>query len=470
MPRGTPGSNLFRVLESRTPGLNRGRQLAGALALLLAHRAGFAGVPAGTPAASPNGRPNIILIVLDTVRADAVGPRSNGKTNTPFLDAWGRKGIVFRKAISPADYTSSSHFSMLTGAPPSLRGTADDLPGLSVVSMLNDAGYDTLGLSANAVVDPGTLACAAPFQTFVSSPYVTPTSVSQELFERFLLYRTGSGEHVAGQDSNLGKLLCSAEEMNVRLERLLASCGGSKRPRFVFLNLVDAHHPYMPPKPFAPSAERLAREFPVNGDPRGGRPDLGNEPRESGGCLPEWYHADRYSPASLRFLRELYDAEIRHVDHELRRTFEILARAGLLENAIVVVTSDHGEAFGEHGLLAHGMSQCGVHLPEAYEVPLLIRSYGLTLRATDRRSEVPRTIRLADSIRVWAGTAMPGRPDLDPLAVPAAKARESLKAPIPVAREAAPGKTDSPSAKLSAEQRRENEELARRLRSLGYLH
>lgn len=218
MPRGTPRSNLFRVLESPTPGLNRGRQLAGALVLLLAHRAGFAGVPRGTPAASPNGRPNIILIVLGTVRADAVGPRSNEKTNTPFLDAWGRKGIVFRKAISPVDYTSSSHFSMLTGAPPSLRGTAVDLPGLSVVSMLNDAGYDTLGLSANAAVDPGTLACASPFQTFVSSPYVTATSVSQEIFERFLLYRTGSGEHVAGQDSNLGSLLCSAEEMNVRLE------------------------------------------------------------------------------------------------------------------------------------------------------------------------------------------------------------------------------------------------------------
>jgi len=469
--------------ESRAPALNRALQLAGALVLVLAHREGFAAVPAGIPAASLNGRPNIILIVLDTFRADRIGALRNGKSLTPFLDEWAKKGLVFRKALSPADVTPQSHFAMLTGYPPDALGTQVDVPGLSAIAELNAVGYDTIGLSANPSVDPATMNCVVPFQTFVSSPYVTATPVTAEIAERMQRYRITPHEN-KGLEVCLGKVLSSAEAMNERLEGVLQGCepGRRGRPVFLFMNFFDTHDSYMPPAGFGPTPDRLWKEWPVNGDIRR-FPVQGNNPRHLRLVSPYMY-ADNYTAAELKFLIELYDGCVRYLDAQLRHTFRLLERHGLLRNAVVVLTADHGEALGESGFLAHGL---GGFLEKPFEVPLVIRGYGVSVRPTGPVSALTRTARLADSLRIWARTDDGQDPpantfrrhfNLDPLAR-IGSTRLRLRKGIPPASEgsgspttATPAVSDSTTKNgkaLTKEEKERNEELARRLRSLGYI-
>lgn len=448
--------------------------------LLAAFPIGTAPASAAEAQAATPSRPNIILIVLDTFRADRVGALRNGKSLTPFLDEWAKSGLVFRKALSPADVTPQSHFAMLTGYPADAYKTPVDVPALSVVADMNAVGYDTIGLSANPSVDPATMSCAAPFQTFVSSPYVTATQVPEELFERIQRYRVPT-RVLDSLDMCLGKLLCSAEAMNERLEGVLEGCepGRSGRPVFLFMNFFDTHDVYAPPAGFGPSAERLWAAWPVNGDIRG-FPFQGNNPRHLRLVSPYMY-ADNYTPAQLKFLTELYDGGVRYLDAQLRRTFELLERHGLLRNAIVVLTADHGEALGEEGFLAHGL---GGFLEKPFEVPLVIRGYGVSLKPTGSVSALTHTDRLADSFRIWARTDDGREPapntfrrafNLDPLArneshsaghlltVPLASSSSGSAAP------ATPTTTPDEKAKTK-EQRERDAEAIRRLRSLGYLN
>lgn len=448
--------------------------------VLLAAFAGLVGPRAQASPPPPNDRPNIILIVLDTFRADRIGARRDGKSLTPFLDEWAKRGLVFRKALSPADHTLQSHFAMLTGYPADAYGTPVDVPALSVIADMNAVGYDTIGLSANPSVDPATMSCVAPFQTFVSSPYVTATPVPQELFERIQRYRVPS-RVLDSLDMCLGKLLSSAQVMNDRLEGVLGGCepGRRGRPVFLFMNFFDTHDVYAPPAGFGPSADRLWAAWPVNGDIRG-FPVQGNNPRHLRPVAPYMY-ADNYTAEGLKFLTELYDGGVRYLDAQLRRTFELLERHGLLRNAVVVLTADHGEALGEEGFLAHGL---GGFLEKPFEVPLVIRGYGVPLKPADSVSALTHTDRLADSFRIWARTDDGREPppntfrrafNLDPLAridalpagrrrtVPPASANPGSTSP------ATPATTADEKAKTK-EQRERDAEAVRRLRSLGYLN
>jgi arylsulfatase A-like enzyme len=428
---------------------------------------------AGSQAAPPpprDGRPNIILIILDTVRADRVGPRKDGTTLTPFLDSWARGGLRFTRAMSPADVTPPSHFSMFTGLPGGLIGTSADTPEASVVAELNEAGYDTIGLSANPAVDPAALSSAKPFQTFRSSPYLTHTPIRAEVYETYVRHRLASNV-VDGLDVPLAVTLASADEMNLRLEEVLSGCepAGSRRPVFLFMNFFDVHDPYVPPPPFAVSAERLWKEWPVNGDIRH-FPVQGRNPRGLRAVSPYMY-ADNYEPGQLRFLVSLYDRQVQYLDSRLRNTFETLRRHHLLENAVVVVTADHGEALGEEGFLAHGL---GGFLEKPFEVPLLIRGYGRRLRPAGSLAARTQTVRITDSIRAWASLdvsppqAFRRSFNLDPLATLERPAVLPYRPqPVVQKRPAEPG-TDR--KEPAPEQAKRDAELARRLRSLGYLN
>lgn len=440
---------------------------------------GHPAIATHAPPRAGSSRPNIILIVLDTARADRVGPQKNGTTLTPFLDALARRGLAFRNAFSPADATPASHFSMLTGYPAGAFTSSLDVPGLSVVSDLNQAGYDTVGLTANPNVDPATMSAIRPFQTFVSSPFVTPSDVTRDVYEQILKYRLGPPGDPRELDSSLGKLLSSAESMNARLSDVLQRCGDglSRRPFFLFLNLLDAHDPYVPPGRWAPSQQELMAEWPVNGDLRthvGGRKP---------GRLPvarPWQYATRFSPAGIRFLRELYDRGIQHLDSQLSLTFEILASHGLLHNTVVVVTSDHGEALGEHGYFSHSLAtEYGIYLEENFRVPLVIRGYDVLLRPMEKPGKKFDTSRIADSIRVWAGigpvNAAEGfstfSANLDPIAViEPMRPSDSPSKTIMTSSSMAHNVTPPPPGASPADRRQENKELIRRLRALGYLN
>jgi arylsulfatase A-like enzyme len=183
--------------------------------------------------------------------------------------------------------------------------------------------------------------------------------------------------------------------------------------------------------------------------------------------VPRWRRAGDLSTSDVAFLRSLYDAEVRSLDARLSDTMKILAANGLLDRAVVVVTSDHGEAFGEQGYLCHALEQHGIHIPELYRVPLLVRGYGVSLTPAKRRAERFSTVALADSFRSWAGLTRGVGPELDPIAVLASPAAKEHKAPKFQA-PAPPPLVERPLPK-SADEKARDEELARRLRSLGYL-
>ncbi|MBK9063678.1 MAG: sulfatase-like hydrolase/transferase [Acidobacteria bacterium] len=453
-----------------------GRRVA-AILVLLAAFAGLAGPRAQASPPPPRDRPNIILIVLDTVRADALGRRAGARaSNTPFLDAWSKHGLAFTGALSPADSTPGSHFSMLTGYPAGVYTSEADRATASVVHQLNVAGYDTLGISANGSVDPALMHSIEPFQSFVTSPAFRPTALSAEGWDTLQRNDAVPQPVPHGIEPNLAKELASAETINERLTELLSVCrppNGFRRPVFLFLNFVDAHDPYFPPRSAGPPDSDLASRWPLTGDLRRGRPEVRPQPAESGEVpsrenVPRWRRATDLAPRDLEFLRSLYDGEVRSLDTRLAATMKILAAAGLLERAIVVVTSDHGEAFGEQGYLAHALEQHGIHVPELYQVPLLLRGYGVTLAPTKGLRERFSTASLADSFRSWAGLTRGVGPELDPIAVLSSARRKRLDAPKAVV--AAPESTAAkPRAPETAEERARDEELARRLRSLGYL-
>jgi arylsulfatase A-like enzyme len=456
--------------------LSRGRRVTAILAVLLA-LAGFARLQVQASPPPLKGRPNIILIVLDTVRADAVGRQAGGESsNTPFLDAWARHGLVFTQARSPADLTLRSHFSILTGYPAGAYGSNVDTPQASVVAALNTAGYETLGISANPVVDPALMRSIEPFQTWAKSPWVTPTVLSRELWETAQRHDVQPAPVVPalGLEPIFAKLLTSAEVINDRLRALLSAChpsDGFARPVFLLVNFLDAHEPYFPPRSAGPSDSTLIAHWPRTGDLRRNRPESRPEPVISGEAwskenVPRWRRASDLNAHDIAFFRSLYDAEVRGLDARLAQTMRILDDAGLLRHAIVVVTSDHGEAFGEQGFLAHALELHGFHLPVLYHVPLLIRGYGLTLKPARRLNDAFSTAALADSFRIWAGLTLAG-PDVDAIAVVTASKRP-LTAPAPAV--TAPNTRTGP-AKVhkTAEEKERDQELARRLRSLGYL-
>jgi hypothetical protein len=310
---------------------------------------------------------------------------------------------------------------------------------------------------------------------------VTETPVTEEIFERIQRHRI-TPRVLDGLDMYLGKLLSSAEAMNERLDSVLGSCepGREGRPVFLFMNFFDTHDVYMPPEGFGPSPERLWAAWPVNGDIRR-FPVQGNNPRHLRPVAPYMY-ADNYTASQLKFLAELYDGDVRYLDSQLRKTFELLERHGLLRNAVVVLTADHGEALGEEGFLAHGL---GGFLEKAFEVPLVIRGYGITVNPTDAVSATTHTDRIADSVRTWARTDEGSEPqpntfrrafNLDPLAridlpptvrhrpVPLASGVPALDMPTlrtPL--------TTNGTAQTKEEKDRAAEAI-RRLRSLGYLN
>ncbi|HEX5855804.1 MAG TPA: sulfatase-like hydrolase/transferase, partial [Thermoanaerobaculia bacterium] len=244
---------------------------------------------------------------------------------------------------------------------------------------------------------------------------------------------------------------------------------GFRRPVFLFLNFIDAHDPYLPPRSAGSPDSELAAHWPLTGDLRQGRPEVRPQPAESGEIptrdnVPRWRRAADLGPRDLAFLRSLYDGEVRSIDARLSDTMKILAANGLLERAVVVVTSDHGEAFGEQGYLAHALEQHGIHVPELYRVPLILRGYGIALTPAKRRTERFSTAALADSFRSWAGLTRGVGPELEPVAIAATSDRHRTAAAPPRADAAPP----VPAAK-NADEKARDEELARRLRSLGYL-
>lgn len=301
---------------------------------------------------APAGAPNILFIVMDTVRAESLGLDGRGRPIAPVLDRLARRGVRFEQARATAPWTLPSHASMFTGRLPHELSTRLDRPldstYATIAEFANGHGYDTAGFVAN------TFFCSRWFG--LSRGFVHYEDVAIEARE--VLRSSGLGRSIARKLATASNDRPTAyferkDAATINAELIGWLRGRPKgRPYFAFLNYYDAHDPYLTPE---------------NEGERSSRPSRSAAELE---VLRDWHRASRggVRPEHVRLAREAYEECLGYLDRQIGRLFEGLEAMGALENTIVVITSDHGEEFGEHGFFGHGQRLYS----QVLHVPLLV--------------------------------------------------------------------------------------------------
>jgi arylsulfatase A-like enzyme len=324
----------------------------------------------GTSCASEE-RFNILLISLDTLRADHLTLYGYERDTSPHLKSLAEQGVVFDHAFSQSPKTATSHMTLFTGLYPSVHGIenlseqnrrlSEEIPTLA--TLLSRAGYQT-----EAVVGGGNVAGELGFD------------------QGFELY-AGSAD---------------AEDMFRQAHQVLDRVTGDERPFFVFLHTYEVHDPYVP-------REEYARMY-VDPDYAGEIIGSLDELIEQAGGQEYWrqYNAywsrvDPQSAADAQHLRDLYDAEIRFTDEALAAFVARLEDEGFFEDTIVVVLSDHGEEFFEHGAVLHNTLY-----QEVLQVPLVfLLPAELGIDAGQRIEAIVRLIDVKPTLLELAGVELP---------------------------------------------------------------
>ena len=314
-------------------------------------------------------RPNILLISIDTLRADHLSSYGYGRETSPALDRLAENGVLFERAIAPTSWTLPSHLSMLTGLEISAHGIADDrqwtwvdangepltpnLAGRFLPEMLQDAGYRTAGFHTWKYLDeqfgfgPGFEVYERLGHTFYSHPVVSKRFDELRAANDVEALKRLRDEHPELFDVARK----STPEVLERGREWISEARASTpdQPFFCFLHLFDVHDPYTPPPPFDTKFD------PDYDGPIDGR-------NVTSGDSPVRGDMD---PRDLAHLIALYDGEIAYVDAQLAGLFAWLETEGIAEDTIVVVTSDHGEEFFEHGHKTHRrqLYRESVHVP-----------------------------------------------------------------------------------------------------------
>ena len=303
--------------------------------------------------ASPSRAPNVLMIVMDTVRAQNLSLYGYGRQTTPNLERWAKSGVVFERAISSSPWTLPSHASMFTGRWPHELSTnwedALDTTYPTLAEALSAHGYITAGFVANTNylgyefgLDRGFV----HYEDYIVSPQEILISSSLGRW----LATDSSIRSILGYYDNITRQ--DAAAINDHFLAWLA--GTEHRPFFAFLNYFDAHEPYLPPSPFT---EKFGPDQPRRNHL------LIQDLRRS--LRKEWF---KRPESEINTEIDMYDGAIAYIDHQLDQLFGELQKRGILNNTIVIVTADHGEQFGEHGLFLHGNSL----YPPLLHVPLMI--------------------------------------------------------------------------------------------------
>ena len=313
--------------------------------------------------------PNVLLISIDTLRADHLSSYGYERGTSPRLDALAAEGVRFADCVSTTSWTLPSHLSLLTGLEISAHGVCDDrlwnrpegaglpLRGTFAAEVLSAAGWRTAGFYSSLFLEAH-WGFAPGFELYERVGHTIHSST--ELRERFLaLQEAGDVEALERwRDERPEELEAEGPKAHLGVDRTIEWLEEWERaesgdPFFVFLHLFDVHDNYVPPPPF----DELF-------DPDYDGPIDGRRITEPDSLVqPDMPRRD------LEHLIALYDGEIAWVDSQLGRLFDWLDEAGLADDTLVVVTSDHGEEFFEHGNKVHRNNLAR----EVLHVPLLMR-------------------------------------------------------------------------------------------------
>jgi len=318
---------------------------------------------------------NIIFIVMDTVRADHLSVYNYHRETTPFLKKIMEDSLVFEQCFSPSSWTLPSHASMFTGTYPTHHGVVDSGDVLSdqfvtLAEILRQNGYETFGacyipwVSKLTGLDRG-------FDVFIDQ--VQRSGIWR--VANILKKKHKKSEHSDNDDTNINendgldvsKISSSRYHWAKKLffddgasatNRILQKWISEKRgePFFAFLNYSEAHSIYHPPLGYR-------RKF-IRGKTK-----------------PFWklnYDFKEYMYNNLTMTKEdfdileaLYDGEIAYLDSQIESLFHFLKNQSLLENTMIIITSDHGEQFGERGFMGHvrNLYNSLIHVPLLIKLP-----------------------------------------------------------------------------------------------------
>jgi arylsulfatase A-like enzyme len=308
---------------------------------------------------------NVLLIVLDSVRYDHMSTNGYDRPTTPEITEFTQDATRFENAFAAAPWTPPSHGAMFTGQYPSKSGITGLTPNYGpeqphIAERLSNHGYRTLGFSNSYHTSPdrGFDRGFDYYHDILSLPrlggkmYEPSIDYFRHLYDYF----------VNGYDDSAFQL----NKIRTQLKR-----GDS--PFFGFINLNSAHSPYNPPQRFKQQFEAFI--------------EAGQSPNRE---IAESYSKDAYdyifgdlemSGSEWELVKCWYDGEIRYMDYLLGKFFGFLQSEGLYDNTMIILTSDHGEQFGEQGLVYHQFS-----LSEAVlHVPLLVKWPGQTTEQTSEK-------------------------------------------------------------------------------------
>ena len=358
------------------------------VALLLAGVLGVARWKERRPVAvsPPAGSPNVLLIILDTARELDFGGGDALARYLPHLASAAGRGVRFTVAIAPSSWTLPSHATMFTGLWPSEHQANWD-QGLgerftTLAESLRKSGYQTAAFVGNRNYVSRETGLAQGFQVFHNL-----TLGPAELLRSSMLLRK------VGESPRIRNLIGWHEMVGRRhAPRVTGEALGwlsrhQDRPFFIFLNYFDAHYPYLPPAPH--DSGLLARGH-------------GKDP---GLRFQEDFDGRVPTAAVLEEGKAAYAGSLGYLDGQVAELLDSLGQRGLLKNTWVILTADHGEEFGEHGVTGHGHN---LYRTTA-QVPLVIWGPGLE----PGRVDAPVSLRnIPSTVMAWvrpgAASGFPG--------------------------------------------------------------
>jgi len=321
-------------------------------------------VVTGKPAASNS--PNIVLVTMDTVRADHLPIYGYERNTAPNLTAFAAQATLYKNPIAVSNMTLATHASMFTGLYPSAHGAHSDprnptgrplRPGIpTVAGMLARNGYLSMAVVANhAYLDPF-YEVGRGFQAY-DIRHPVPILNPEMSTDLRLLLRYGVRQllDLFTSTAEFDRVSRRAEEVNAAAFDLLNDARSRQMPFFLFLNYMDAHGPYVPPAPYGDLFPGRLRHF----------SDASYRQLE----LELVRKHQAVTPREKEHLISQYDGAVAYLDSELGRLLAGLKSRGLYDDALIIITSDHGENFGDRNLLGHWISL----YQDEVSVPLIVK-------------------------------------------------------------------------------------------------
>ena len=282
------------------------------------------------PTASANA-PNVLVIVVDTLRADHLSTYGYSRPTSPHLTRLAAQGTLFEDAIAPSSWTLPVHASLLTGLYPDAHHVDNDgallgwdYPVLGDEFMAR--GYRTAAFSANTLLFSRRRGFGRGFIHFEDDFQSLGSTFAQTFYGDLI-------KHLLFRLELKGDLIGRRNAAQINRHALQWIDRGHK-PFFVFLNYMDVHDPYRPPEPYLHRYTNMRHP----------------ESRAS----EHWDWFEHLTAQQRQGAMDAYDGAINYVDDQIHQLMQQLRQRGLDGNTLVVITSDHGESFGEHGLMTHG--------------------------------------------------------------------------------------------------------------------